>query len=151
MTQVRKIGLGKAVLPIMLAISAAAVVVLQMGFIFLMFALLPSLIAYYVDRDAHLSTLKTVFACNLAACLPVIVPMVKAGMSMKSYDVTAIMTNPLNWMIVYLGAAIGWCLIYLCRFIANFFITLGYEYKIVSLERLQRRLVEEWGQIIKQQ
>ena len=53
------------------------------------------------------------------------------------------------WLLVYSGAAAGWCLIYLCRFIARFIVTLMYEYNTSSLENMQKRLVEEWGQEIK--
>ncbi len=69
---------------------------------------------------------------------------------MKHYDVGPLMADPMVWLMVYSGAAAGWCLIYLCRFIARFFVTILYEYNIAALEAHQKQMLDEWGQQIKQ-
>jgi hypothetical protein len=141
--------MNKAFLPLMIVVGAAAIVLLQFGFIFLLLALLPSFMASYVDTEAGKPAFKTVFACNLAATLPYLVPMLEAGVKLRHYDTSAILDNPSTWLFVYSGAAAGWCLIYLCRFIARFVVMMMYEYNIAMLEAQQKRLLEEWGQQIK--
>lgn len=141
--------MAKAFLPLMLIVGAALVVLLQFGFIFLLLALLPSVVAFYIDHDAGKPTFKTVFACNLAATLPSLAPMLDAGIKFRHYDTSLTLSNPSTWLIVYSGAAAGWCLIYLCRYVARFTVMLLYEYNISMLEGQQKRLIEEWGQQIK--
>jgi hypothetical protein len=139
----------KLLMPVLMVVGAALVIMLQFGFIFLLLALLPTVVAYYIDRDDGKPTFKVVMACNIAATLPSLTPMLQSTLNMKHVEVAGIMGNPAVWLYVYGGAAAGWCLIYLCRFIARFIVTLQYEYNIASLERLQRYLVDEWGSKVK--
>ena len=143
--------MSKAFLPLLIVFCGAMIVLLQFGFIFLLLALLPSVVAYYYDinRDPYKSTFKTVFCCNLAATLPSLVPMLEAGIKLRRYDTSTILNDWNNWLIVYSGAAAGWCLIVLCRYVARFSVTLFNEYNIAMLENQQQRLIEEWGQQIK--
>ncbi len=71
--------MSKAIMPLLLIISVMLIVLLQFGFIFLLLALLPSLVALFIDRDAGKPTFKIVLACNFAATLPSLVPMLEAS------------------------------------------------------------------------
>jgi hypothetical protein len=142
--------LNKIILPLLLILCFAAVIILQLGFIFIMLAMLPTLVAYFMDNHHGLPLFKTVAACNISALLPVIAPMIEAVMHMDPFDPVEFMSNPMNWLIVFGGAALGWVLILLCRIIGSFIMTIIYEYNIASLEKTQKRLIEEWGQNIKQ-
>lgn len=141
---------SKAAVPVLILVSIALIVLLQLGFIFLLLALLPSVAAYFIDTNAGKPLFKTVLSCNFAATLPSLAPMIRASIHLHHYDVAPILQDPLIWLFVYSGAAAGWGLIFLCRFIARFIVTIMYEYSITSLENLQRHLVEEWGPQIKQ-
>jgi cell division protein FtsW (lipid II flippase) len=142
-------GFSKAFLPLFLVVGCGMIVLLRFGFIFLLLALLPTVVAYYIDRERRRPAFKTVGACNLAATLPTLAPMIRAGIAMKQYDISSVLHDATVWLFVYTGAALGWCLVFLCRFVARFIVTLSYEYNINSLEHTQKRLVEEWGQQIK--
>lgn len=137
-------------LPLLILLSFVAVVLLKMGFIFVLLALLPSVAAYYIDNDPRVPIFKTVLACNCASLLPVIYPMLKAAMAFERFNSFAVMTDPFNWLVAYGGAALGWCLIFLCRFVAHFMVVLAYDYQIRSLEQNQKQLLKEWGDDIKQ-
>ena len=141
--------LNKILLPVMLICCFAAVVILQLGFIFIMLAMVPTLVAYFVDNHPGLPLFKTVGACNIATLLPVIEPMLDAIVHSEAIKPVELMSNPMNWLIVYGGAALGWALVFLCKIIGSFIMTIIYEYRIVSLERTQKKLIEEWGQNIK--
>lgn len=134
--------MGKAFVPVLAIGSVLGIVLFKSGFIFLLLAMLPTVMAYYMDHTEDRSMFKTVFACNFAATLPTLAPMLQAS---KHYDIGTVMTTPMVWLFVYGGAAAGWCLIYLCRLVSRLFIVLLYEYRITALERVQKRLVDEWG------
>jgi hypothetical protein len=147
MTHASRSGFSKLVIPGLFVVSMAAVVVLQKGALFILLAMLPAIMAYFIDNHPKKAMFKTILACNFASTLPSLVPMIKAGLAMKQLDVSAIMGNPSTWLFVYSGAAAGWCLVFLCRMVARFIMILSYEYNIIHLEWVQRRLTEEWGDL----
>lgn len=137
---------SKSLAPVLIAIIS--VLVLQFGIIFLFLAMLPAGMTWFTDREKGKPIFKVVGACNLAATLPSLAPIVQATSHMKHYDVAPLLGDPVNWMYIYSGAAAGWGLVYLCRFVARFIVTLMQEFQITSLENAQTRLVDEWGQQI---
>ena len=118
--------MNKAYMPLFLVMCLGLIFVLKIGFIFLLLALLPTIVAYYTDSDPKKSTFKVVGAGNLGATLPTLIPMLKGGMGTHRYDYVTVIEDPNVWMFVYLGAAAGWGLIYLCRYIARFVVTMSY-------------------------
>src|SRR5262249_5749123 len=119
-------------------------------FLFMILALLPSVVAWYSDRTESKGTFKTVLACNLAGTLPTLTPMFRASIDMQPFDVAGMGAEASVWPIIYSAGAVGWGLVFLCRFIARFIVILNYEYRIAAMERMQRKLVEEWGPQIRQ-
>lgn len=139
-----------AMLSLVLIMAGVLIVLMQFGFIFLLLALMPSIVAYYTDPHPRKTSFKIVFAGNVSAAMPTLMPMIKAGLNMHPVDVVSVVQDPAVWMFIYLGAAAGWALIYLCKFIARFVVTMSFEYSIKSLENEQQMLVEEWGQDVAQ-
>lgn len=135
----------KAYMPLFLTLSVVLMVLLQFGFVFLLIALLPSIMAFFVDSNEGKPIFKTVLFCNFAGALPSLGPMLKSGLQFQYHDISSTMASPHVWLFIYGGAAAGWGLIYLCRFIAQFLLIITYEYKVMSLERFQKKLIEEWG------
>jgi hypothetical protein len=90
--------------PVVLIFCGVAIVILQFGFIFLMGALLPSLAAYYVDNTRGKHAFKTVFACNLAATLPSLTPMVHSLLNFQHYDALPLLLNANAWLFIYMGS-----------------------------------------------
>jgi hypothetical protein len=123
---------------------------LKLGIIFVILAMLPTVVAYFMDTTPGKQLTRAIGVCNLAGALPWLLPMMKSGIRLERIEIIPLMTNPKAWIIIY-GAAIGgWFLVFLCRFIARFLVVVFLEYKIVSLERFQQKLLEEWGQQIRQ-
>jgi hypothetical protein len=142
---------NKIMLPALIIASLIGIVLLQSGFIFLLIALLPAMVAYFIDRDEHKSAFRVILLCNVAALLPSLFPMLASAMRMERYDVMKLMTDPTVWLIIYAGATMGWGLIFLCRLIARFIIMLYFDYQIGALERFQKKLLIEWGDRIKEE
>ena len=138
----------RLVLLLLLGGLGATVVLLNVGTLFLQLALMPSIVAYFADPDQRKNAFKIVFSGNISAALPTLLPMVKAMINMRKFDITSAMQDPLVWMFIYLGAAAGWALIYLCKYVARFVVAMSFEYNIHSLENVQQMLIEEWGKEI---
>lgn len=139
----------KLITPLMIISCILLILVLKLGFIFLLIALLPSMAAYFVDEDSELTTFRTIFACNLAAVMPTVTPMFIAGLKFKNYDIGSIIGNPSTWLFIYVGAAIGWVLINFGSHVARTILEVQYKFRASSLEKSQARLVEEWGDSVK--
>lgn len=141
--------MSRMLLLLLLGCGGAAIVLLQGGFLLTLLALMPSIMAYIVDTDRRKNSFKVVFSGNISAALPTLLPMVKAATSHNhKFDVTSTLMDPSVWLFIYLGAAAGWALIYLCKFISRFVVKMSFEYNIKSLENIQQMLVEEWGEEI---
>lgn len=136
---------GKLAKPLLIIGGILLVLVLQFNFIFLLLALLPAVVAYYIDHEPGKPTFRVVFACNFSATLPFLMPMIGSGLMFKNNNIGDIISTPYVWLVVYTGAAVGWCLVYVCYALARFMIVLLYDYKISVLERFQKKLIDEWG------
>lgn len=141
-------GASKLMMPVMILAGLGMLVLLQFGFIFMLLAMLPSIVAYYSDHEPGKPAFQMVFICNFSATLPSIMPMIQASLKMRHYDVSFILEDSKVWLIVYGGAAIGWGLVFLSRTIANVVISITYDYNRVELEKFQEKLVREWGEDI---
>ncbi len=128
-----------------LIICLVGIVVLQFGFIFIMLAMMPAIVAWYTDTDRKHSVFKIIGCGNLAAGLSTFAPIVQSAFHSKRFDVESVITDPSVWLFIYLGAGSGWGMIYLCRFISRFVVTMTYEYNISTLKKQQQRLIAEWG------
>lgn len=139
----------KFILPIFIIVCILLIVLLQLGFIFLILALLPSITAYFFDEDHDSMMFRTVFACNLAATLPTLTPLFVSGLKFKHYDIGSVMGDPSIWIFIYGGAAIGWGMIHFGSQIAHIFLDIQYKLRSASLERGQEKILEEWGDSVK--
>lgn len=141
----RKGGVFYNILAIL--ISLGLIVVLQVGFIFFLFALLPSLVAFMIDDGPSKHIYKTVFACNLAGMLPTLATLVQGRAGVAQLQST--MADPAVWVIAYGAAAGGWVLVWGCRAVAMMLVGVACENRIGAIEKAKRRMVEEWGAQIK--
>ncbi len=140
----------KLILPLMIIVVIMLIIMLQMGFVFLLLALLPSIAAYFVDTDGDRANFRTIFACNLAATIPSITPVFISGLKFKHYEVGGMIANPQIWLFIYGGALLGWGGIYFARHIARIVLEIQYRLRIIALERSQAKILEEWGDNVKQ-
>lgn len=144
-----KIG-QKLITPLMIIVCILLIVLLQLGFIFLILALLPSITAYFIDDDYDLTTFRTIFACNLAATIPTITPMFISALKLKHYEIGSIIGNPNVWIFIYGGAVIGWVMIHFSSQVARVILDIQYKLRSTSLEKTQLKILDEWGDNVKQ-
>lgn len=60
----------------------------------------------------------------------------------------AILGDPMSWMIMFGGAAVGWGFYLGLPSVVQVFLTMQAEQRVIFLTERQRELVEEWGEVI---
>jgi hypothetical protein len=126
----------------------AGIVLLNVGFIFLLLGFLPTVVAHFVDDTPNKDLYKTVRATNIAGILPTLITISKTSDPGASMQVA--MSDPGTWLVVYGSAALGYLLIWTCRWVAFFSILAASEARAFMLEEAQKDLVNEWGEEIKE-
>lgn len=116
---------------------------LQIGFVFVIFALIPSLVAYLMDTGRNRYLFKAVLCCNLTGAIPFVTAALapNAGAAAIQLDMMKLTT----WLIVYGSALGGWCIVWMCRLFSYATLSVTYTARKQFLEGTQEALVEEWG------
>lgn len=134
---------------ILIFICLVAIIVLRYAFVFMLLALLPAIVAFFIDSTPKKKVFNTVLAANLAGTLLPLSPVLSNILNITYGDVGPLINNPLVWLMVYSSAAAGWSLVFFCRYITRVLLSVSYAYRAQSLEKQQAKLIEEWGEDIK--
>lgn len=111
--------------------------------VLLLAGLIPTIVAYVVDKDPDKSAALTVGSMNLTGIAPFLVRLWQAG---HTLDGTArLLADPFTWMVMFGAAAIGWLM--------YFFIPMGVAMveqarsgsRIREMEAERAGLVADWG------
>lgn len=136
-------GKSKFKLILLLIVSMGMVFVIKYAFIFLAIAVIPSIVAYATDRIPGRLAFQIVTACNLTGALPHLGKLIANNSSEETFFSMAM--NPMVWITIYGAAGIGWVIISFTPSIALFVLSSVNNVKIMKLEMMQKKLVEEWG------
>lgn len=140
-------GKSKVKLVFLLLLCAAGVILVKYAFIFLLVAVLPSIVAHIVDKSPSRLVFQIVMACNLTGVLPQFGTLISSNASEASFY--SLIGNPIVWITMYGAAAIGWIIVSFTPSIALFIVSAMNTVKITQLQMVQKRLVEEWGPEVK--
>lgn len=141
-------SIGKALL-ILIAIpsSLAMIILFQAGFLFILFGLMPSMVAYFVDVAKGKPTFKCVLSCNLAGMIPTFTDVFMSDSWSASMQM--LMGDLFTWFIVYGASAGGYALLSTCRILTQVGIIVSWDARIETMLKKQEKLVEEWGPTVK--
>lgn len=139
---------NKAMLPGVIFITLGVIVVMRFGALILFLTIIPSIVAFFVDRANGRPSFRVIAACNVASALPYIVQII--DFSLKGYygEVGKVIDSPVIWARIYCGPAAGWAMLYLAKFVARIITLMHYEYAMGVLEKKQTILLNEWGEEI---
>jgi uncharacterized membrane protein len=137
----RKMGKKYKIMLILFCLVSMAF--LRTGFIFIIIAMLPSVVAYYFDQSDHRYTFKSIFYCNTAGILPYLAQLIQYGP--RSSNIQGIMDHPVTWMVVFGSATGGLLLTLLGPIIGEILITSLHQTQVRNLQRAQKRIEKEWG------
>lgn len=130
-------GLGMLVMGVPLVILFLPTVVL------LMFAMLPTAVAYMVERGPHRYGFICVGGLNFAGVSPYLL-----NMWFERHDITMaldILSNVFALMLIYGAAAFGWLLYTATPSLVGTVLSLTSSRRIAALRAQQRKLIEDWG------
>ncbi|MBX2834822.1 MAG: hypothetical protein KTR28_07605 [Micavibrio sp.] len=136
----KKKNSGAHLVIVLLLVSS---VVFLSSAIILYVGMIPTFVAFFVDRSKNKGKAMTVGAFNVIGCLPFVLKLWDGGLSMDL--ATEIILDPLTLVIIYLAAAFGYVMDWLVVSAAS-----GALYKqgLMRLEAIKKRqaeLIERWG------
>ena len=139
------VGRGRQFLSLFIAIILVvlffdSVIVLGVGMI-------PSGVAFLIDRTRRKHAARTVAWMNLAGCLVVILELWTGGGSIAL--ALELLVEPLNWVIMFGAAAFGWVIYFPLPPIVAGYLTLSQEMKLKELAKKQKALEKEWGKDVR--
>lgn len=129
---------------ILLAFSIAGVVLLKMSFILFFIGMLPAAVAYIVDNDQKKYVSMTVAALNFSGVFPYMMDIFMRGGTFGAIE--SKLADPVVWFVMYGSAAMGWIIVFSSPVIAAAVLQGIYKGRILHLESLQKKSIEEWGE-----
>ena len=127
----------------------ALVILFPAGLIFLPSAILlvvgmiPTAVAYVVDRDPDKTAPMTVGALNFVGVVAFVISLWQGGHTMGA--LSKVMSDPFSWLVMYGAAGMGWALYYGIPPAVAGWITLRAENRIAKRLGEQQELIAEWG------
>lgn len=105
--------------------------------------MLPTFVAFAIDRTRGRWAAQCVGAPNFAGVLPFVIDLWLHGHSVNTAE--RILTDPFSLSSMYGGAAIGWLLFVCVPVITNRIFRVLAQRRVVDLRARQKKLLEEWG------
>ncbi len=129
-------------LTLILLIIPAALIVLPTTILFGI-GMIPTIVAYVVDRDPDKSAPITVGGLNFCGCMPFAIELWKHQHTIGA--AAKVFADPLAWLVMYSAAAVGWGIYYgIPPLVAGMEVTRA-EKRVEVLKQKKVALVQEWG------
>jgi hypothetical protein len=133
-------------LPIGLVFAVPAIVLLKMGFFFLLIGMLPTLLAVALARESRPYIVSTVAAFNFAGVFPDMLSVALQGGQPRA--VLDKLSDITVWGSMYGAALLGWAIVWLSPGIAMVILEGLYKGRMRHMENMQKKLEDEWGKQI---
>ena len=128
---------------LLLLLLAPAVLLMMPTSALLAAGLLPTFVAYIIDRDPEKSATMTVGAMNLCGVTPFIVRLWQNGHEMGVS--MRMLADPGTWLVMFGSAAVGWLMYFFIPQIVAAFTGMRNEARIKELEEMRSALIADWG------
>lgn len=112
--------------------------------VLVIFGLLPTIVAWVVDRSEQKYAMWCVFGMNFSGLLPFLM-----DIWFKDHTIgaaIAILTNVFDLMVIYSAAAFGWMLYLSLPPVITTFLTVISDRRVTVLKGNQQTILEEWGE-----
>lgn len=137
-------GAGKGRLLTTGLLMIPVVAVLLPTCVVLLIGMVPTVVAYMVDRTREKSLAITVGLLNFCGVLPGVFELWAEG---QAYDVAmSVATDPLFWLTSYGAAAVGWMVYLTLPVLIATYYAMTSGRRVHSLRKRQAELVETWGE-----
>ena len=109
----------------------------------MLFGLVPSIVAYVVDRNTRPMLAFTITPLNLAGLMPYLLQLWTGGDQMPT--VVHLLSNVYVWLVIYLAAGAGWLLFMGMPSVVALVLERSLDRRKARLKTLQRSLRDDWG------
>lgn len=134
---------GRSNLTWMLVVGTFLLVIAAPTMIVLFFGMLPTLVAYIIDRSSQKSATFCVGAINLIGVFPYIIDL---WIDLNTIDAALNdFTDLFAMLVMYSAAAFGWLLFMTMPAVVASFVTVLQQRKVAQLRGEQKELIDEWG------
>jgi hypothetical protein len=135
---------GRKVLGTLLWVMAPLVLIFALPTVLLLvIGMLPTIVAWFVDRRDEKYAAYCVGGFNLSGVLPYLFVLWASGDSMQALG--KIMTNPFAWLVMLGAAALGWLANYWAPQVTMRIRRARDRAEVVRLRKRQEQILEEWG------
>ncbi len=138
----KKNGGGGGLVTFLVLAAPAAIFALPTALLFSV-GMIPTFVAYIIDRDPDKTASMTVGPLNLCGVLPFTMEMWKHEHTMQA--ATHALGDPLTWLVMYGASALGWALYFLVPPVVTNFEVMRAQSRVETLMAKKKDLVEEWG------
>lgn len=126
-----------------LMLSAPVALIFHTTAIVLVVGLVPTIVAYFIDRTESKLAPVTVGMLNICGVLPFLLNMWTKNNSLAG--AMQVVGSPLAWLVMYGAAGVGWGIFYgVPPAVVNFHVMRA-EMRIDALRKALAELVQEWG------
>lgn len=127
-----------------LLILVALLVISLPTVLLLLFGMLPTIVAWVVDRSQQKYAMFCVCGMNFSGLFPFLTDI---WFKTHSTDAAvAILTNVFDLMVIYGAAAFGWMMFIAVPPVVTQFISVMLQRRVTTLRAQQQKIIEEWGE-----
>lgn len=132
-------------LTLWLSIGFVAVIIMSLPTVIIVFfGLLPTIVAYIIDRTDRRSATSCVGGVNFCGVFPFLMQLWSGD---NSIDMSIrILTDVFSLAVMYGAAAFGWMIFMTLSPVIAAFLSVMAQHKVSNLRTTQRQLIEEWGE-----
>jgi hypothetical protein len=138
----RRKGSSNGIVTVLLILFPAGLIFLP-STILLALGMIPTAVAYVVDRDPDKTAPMTVGGLNFAGVVTFLISLWQAGHTMAA--LSKVLTDPFAWLVMYGAAGLGWSIYYGVPPAVVGWVVLRAEARIAQRIEEQRELVALWG------
>ena len=133
-----------ALKPLLWALTVALVMIVSLGSVMLLFiGMLPTLVAFLIDRTPKKYSTFCVGGLNFCGVFPSLLDLWTGANSVNaSIDY---MTDPFRLIVMYGAAAFGWLLFAMLPPVIGAILAVNAQRRVAQLRGTQRELIAEWG------
>ena len=124
-------------------VTAGLVTFALPAFLASLVGLLPTVVSVVTDRTPGHRASWCIAITNIAGVLPIIAKSLKGDNDMAA--AIELLVDPINWLVMYVGAGMGWVLLWIGPVIAEVFVTQKEGSEARRLQEDQKKLIAEWG------
>lgn len=127
-----------------IVVSLAGAIFLFGTFIVLMVMMLPTVVAFFVDRSPKKYLARCVGSINVCGTLPGLLDLWLQGQTVAAAG--AILSDVFYWLYAYGAAALGWALFTGVPSLIASYVSVKAQRRVAEMRAKQQKLVEEWGE-----